>query len=328
MLESSQTSLTISEQVVREAIAWRVRLESRAQDDDVLHACEQWRQAEPEHEQAWQRLCMLDATFSKVAGSSTELVKQTILNTDSEVKLRGRRQAIKTLGGSALALASASWLSYEQGLLDPIYTDHSTRGEKAHVALTDNSQLWLNQHSSVSIEYRHDSRRVEVPRGEVHVSAAKDKRPFEVHSSHGVLSTVRAQFNLREGSDAAVIQVDEGEVWIAAHSGYARRVKAGEVVLFSQYDSEQLVAEMFDYSAWVNGFLSVRDIPLQQLLSELGRYRTGILRSDPRLANHPVSGVFQLNDHDLILKTLARTLGAELQYRTRFWVQLSLTASV
>ncbi|MCO7188097.1 MULTISPECIES: FecR domain-containing protein [unclassified Pseudoalteromonas] len=327
MLESSHTSLSISEEVVRQAIAWRVRLESRGQDGDIVRACEQWRQAEPEHEQAWQRLCMLDATFNKVTDSSTELVKQTIINTDSEVKLRGRRQAIKTLGGSAFALASVSWLSYEQGLLDPIYTDHSTRGEKAHVALADNSQLWLNQHSSVSVDYSDTWRRIEVPRGEIHLSAAKDKRPFEVHSSHGVLSTLWAQFNLREGKDASVIQVDEGEVWIAANSGYAQRVKAGEVVQFSQYDTDQLVAEMFDYSAWVNGFLSVRDIPLQQLLSELGRYRTGILRSDPKLAKHPISGVFQLNDHDLILKTLAHTLGAELQYRTRFWVQLSLKAN-
>ncbi|MCF2907577.1 FecR domain-containing protein [Pseudoalteromonas sp. DL2-H2.2] len=327
MWESSHTSLPISEEVVRQAIAWRVRLESRGQDGDILRACEQWRQAEPEHELAWQRLCILDATFNKVADSSSELVKNTIISTDNEVKFKGRRQAIKTFGGSALALASVSWLSHEQGLLEPIFTDHSTRADKAHVALADNSQLWLNQHSSVSVEYSDTWRRIDVPRGEIHLSAAKDKRPFEVHSSHGVLTTSQAHFNLREGTDASVIQVDEGEVWIEGLGGYARRVKAGEVMLFNQHESDQLDAEVFDYSAWVNGFLSVRDIPLQQLLGELGRYRSGILRSDPRLAKHLISGVFQLNDHDLILKTLARTLGAELQYRTRFWVQLSLKAN-
>ncbi|KZN60351.1 FecR domain-containing protein [Pseudoalteromonas luteoviolacea] len=322
MNSSQRTSVAIPEEVVRQAIAWRIKLESRGQDGATLQACERWRLAQPEHELAWQRLCNLDSTFNKVAQDAPTLAKQTIMETDSELESLSRRQALKNMGGSLCGILAVSWISYEQGWLDPIYADHVTDGSKALVKLADSSQLWLNQHSSVQVEFTDTKRAIKAARGEIHLTAASDRRPFEVTVSQGVLKTQQATFNLREEDDYSLLQVDDGEVWMHANSGYSRQINAGEVVKLADLAANSMNAERFDYSAWVDGVFSVRDIPLKTLLLELSRYRTGLLRSEPTLENHLISGVFQLNDHDLILKTLARTVGAELQYRTRYWVQL------
>ena len=55
---------------------------------------------------------------------------------------------------------------------------------------------------------------------------------------------------------------------------------------------------------------------------QFSRYRPGLLRWDPAVANLRVTGSFQLADTDRVLTLLAATLPVELQWRTRFWVTL------
>lgn len=66
--------------------------------------------------------------------------------------------------------------------------------------------------------------------------------------------------------------------------------------------------------------LLAQDMPLGSLISELSRYRTGILRCDPAVANQPVSGAFPVTDTDASLTLLAKTLPITVSYRTPWWV--------
>jgi len=72
--------------------------------------------------------------------------------------------------------------------------------------------------------------------------------------------------------------------------------------------------------AWARGQLVADEQRLGDFLAELGRYRPGLLRVDPRIAGLRLSGVFPLADTDRILDTLPSVLPVRLQWRTRYWV--------
>ena len=55
-------------------------------------------------------------------------------------------------------------------------------------------------------------------------------------------------------------------------------------------------------------------------LAEIARYRPGIVRCAPEVANLEVSGVFSLEDTDRALLNLTLGLPVDLVYRTRYWV--------
>jgi transmembrane sensor len=53
-------------------------------------------------------------------------------------------------------------------------------------------------------------------------------------------------------------------------------------------------------------------MPLGEFVSELARYRSGIVRCDPKIADLPVSGSFPVSDTDLALRMLVSTYPIQL----------------
>ena len=79
------------------------------------------------------------------------------------------------------------------------------------------------------------------------------------------------------------------------------------------------------YRGWqrqASGVLSVQQMPLAEFVSELGRYRPGLLRCAPEVAGLKVSGTYQLADTGQILQLLTRSLPVRVEYRTRYWVSI------
>ena len=67
----------------------------------------------------------------------------------------------------------------------------------------------------------------------------------------------------------------------------------------------------------------VQNMPLADFIAELSRYRTGMLRISPELADLSVTGVFTLSNTDLILQQLRASLPIKVQQLTRYWVSIS-----
>ncbi|MNT69671.1 fec operon regulator FecR [compost metagenome] len=72
--------------------------------------------------------------------------------------------------------------------------------------------------------------------------------------------------------------------------------------------------------SWSDGVLAAHDMRLEEFLAELARYRPGVIRCDPRVANLRVSGVYPLGNTDKVLDTLALTLPVSVRSMTRYWV--------
>jgi transmembrane sensor len=62
---------------------------------------------------------------------------------------------------------------------------------------------------------------------------------------------------------------------------------------------------------------------LAELLADLSRYRTGVLRCDPRIANLRVSGAFPIDNTDLALAALESGFSLRVNRYSRYWVNVS-----
>ena len=89
-------------------------------------------------------------------------------------------------------------------------------------------------------------------------------------------------------------------------------------------DVEPLDARIVD---WTRGVIKAERMSLASFAAELGRYRPGLLRCDPEVAQLEVSGAFQLHDTDQALHALTQVLPVEIRYRTRYWVTIAPISS-
>ena len=121
------------------------------------------------------------------------------------------------------------------------------------------------------------------------------------------------------------LTVLEGAVEVRLRDAEAphRVVQAGETVHFTRNRMEAPEPAFESDVAWRSGMLIVDALPLGDLLAELSRYRPGVLRCDPAVAELRVSGAFPLSNPDRSLSMLQTTYPLEVRYATRYWVTVT-----
>jgi transmembrane sensor len=311
----------IDPQILGEAADWLVQLHSGAATDEDHRAIQSWRGRSAQHAQAWQRAESILGDFRSVPGSiATQTLQQIGRN-----KGMGRRQALTRLGLLLLAGPTA-WLAYQRLPWQQWTADqHTAIGEQRKLTLPDGTHLILNTASSVNIAFSESERRIELIKGEVLITTAKDPaaryRPFIVRTPHGNARALGTRFSVRLDEQLSRVAVLEGAVEILpAHSVHKRVLEAGEQSAFS--DNSLMPVSSVDASAltWENGMLVAKDMRLVDLLAELGRYRPGMLRCHTAVAELRVSGAFSLRDTDASLRLLNDTLPISVSNMTRYWV--------
>ena len=321
--------IPLPDTIIRQAIAWRIRLESANQNFEITYekellACKNWRARDPMHELAWQRLEKIDSNFHTLSNNAPKLVQSTLLKTDAECQHINRRQALKTFAGTAFSLSVIGLVSHQQGLFNNLQADYSTQNEISQYTLEDNSHIWLNADTAIELDFDNKRRSILLSQGEMQLTVAPDPRPVNIITDYGLLSASDAQFLLRNEKNHSVLQVTNGSVMIQENRNQrVTQAVAGTVYQINRDSIKQLNNQIFDYSSWIEGIFSVRNMPLKDFLAELSRYRTGFLKCDPRLNQHLVSGIYQLHDTDLIMQTLALSARGEVRYRTRWWAEIT-----
>lgn len=315
--------------VVKEAANWLVRLHSGAAGEADHEAFARWRQARPEHEQAWQRAERLSRKFGAVA---PELGVPVLTR-----QARGNRRAIlKTLAALGVALP-AGWFGYRasRGEADGIY--RAGVGEQRPVVLADRSAVRLNTATDIAVRYSDNARLVELDRGEIYIETARDTpgqaRPFMVDTAHGRLRALGTRFTVRaldRDGGRTLLNVLEHRVEVVLRdSGERRIVEAGDSVRFSARAFEDVEPVRLPSSAapaWTRGILEADAMRLDAFLQELARFRPGIIRCAPEVAKLRVSGVFRIEDTDHVLDVIGQTLPVRIVRRTAYWVTVTAQA--
>ncbi len=313
----------ISEQVSLQAVEWLVALQAPDATRTTHEACQQWRNAHPDHERAWQHIESFGAELRK---HHSPLLHGALVREDSDKRVR-RRQAVKLFMVVAFT-GSGAW--YVQGRHER--ADHSTTtGEHRTVTLVDGTQIILNTASAIDVRFDETQRLVKLLRGEILVTTAPDAvnplatpRPFYVETQQGRLRALGTRFLVHQRTDDSKIAVFEGAVEIrpADAPDTPCIIRAGGQTSFSRTAIGEPQPADMQSSTWTTGVLVARDMHLTDFVAELARYRPGRLTCDPAIGHLRISGIYPLDDTDRVLDMLRRTQPVDIHSLTRYWVSV------
>lgn len=334
--------LPLSRAVAREAARWLMRLHAGDVRPAELERCARWRAADPEHERAWQRAEQLNRKLGLLpAGPSLQALDRP--------RRPDRRAAVKALVLLLTATPGGylAWREREAWTPGWAAQYRTAVGERCEIALADGGQVWLNTDSALDLAFRDAApgrpgeRLLLLRRGEIAVRTGRDvastaapPRPFVVQTAQGRIHALGTHFVVREweaarggpspAAETTQVSVQQGAVEIqpAAPGSAVCRVQAGESVRFDTQAAGPVARSEAHHDAWTRGQIQVRNQRLADFAAELGRYRRGVLRCTPEVAELRITGVFQLDRIEAVLAALPDTLPVRLAYRTRWWVTI------
>lgn len=310
--------------ILEEAAEWLMRLSEGALNPQELAQWQQWRTSSAECECAWQRAeCLL----SKLGGLPPELAIPA-LDRPSDPQRRAMLGRLAAL----LALAPATWAGWQLNERQGWTADyHSPIGERRQLTLADGSQLTLNTDTAIDVSFDAMQRLIRVRRGEILVQTAPDiqvpARPFRVSTEQGRMQALGTRFSVREDAGITRLAVLDGRVQIELFQRSQATpmiVVAGQKTEFSSSAIGPMTSADGSLTAWTQGMLVADGMRLGDFARELARYRHGVVRCDPAVAQVRISGAFPLDDNRRALNMLALTYPVKVStHLGGYWVTIS-----
>jgi len=315
------TPIQEQDQLIEQATRWVVLLRSGHASEAERQAFNAWRQQDPRHEQLCRQLETTLGVFQVPLsqGIGGKLVQRAINAPTSRRKILQR-----ALLGAGLAVGAGWLVSNGSGPLQQLSADITTgTGQRQTLQLQDGSELVLNARSAVDIDFGNHRRVIRLYSGEVLIKVASDHRPLIVQASGGEVYSRGAHVLVRDRDQECRAIALTAAVEIVSKGGDRLQLQKGQEVTFDRFSFGPVSSSRSSETAWVNGLLEVRDSPLSEVIDALRPYRSGVLRLDPAIAGLRVSGLFRLDNSDLVLDSLTRTLPIRLSRHSDLWVTLS-----
>ncbi|MDR2306489.1 MAG: FecR domain-containing protein [Paucimonas sp.] len=198
--------------------------------------------------------------------------------------------------------------------IQDLRADYSSGAQPRQVRLADQSRLTLDADTALTVDFAHGERRVRLLRGAAYFEVSHTGAPFLVDAKGGEVRVLGTRFEVREQDTGARVTVSSGRVAVSPGQGGApRELQSDQQLAYA--DGVAGVVEAVDSAgqlAWRQGWLSYHQVPLGQVVEDLGRYYPGrILLLDGELAQRRVSGSFLLNEPLAALDSLGKVLGFE-----------------
>lgn len=325
MAEALTTAPPCAEQLaVHEAARWFACLMAEDATPRDHLAWQAWLDASATHRQAWERLQTVRCAFSRVPGNVAAVVLT------QPTRRQAQRRSLLSLAGMGLLAGSIYGTVRDR---DPDAW-HTATGQQRKLQLDDGSQLYLNTATRVALDFNDARRRVVLRAGEILVQAHPDnaaratRRPFIVSTPHGDILPQEACFTVRLHDGSTRVEVLQQTATIRPGRAAAPPavyppvvlLQASQAVSFDGSGAGPIGVAVAGAAAWLHGQLAVVDRPLAEVIAELARYRPGILRCDPAVADLKVSGVFSLRDTDEALAAISDSFPVQVRRHTRYWV--------
>lgn len=325
-MEQSQSLLAhsaVDPKIRKQAADWIVKFQSGEMNENDRLAFEHWRTQSAAHRAVWQQIESVLDTFKQV---TPEIGHNTLRRAGQF----DRRRMIKTLGLVVIA-GPTGWLTWRYLPWESWAADIRTAtGEQKSIDLADGTHLVLNTDSAVNIIMNAAERRIQLQRGEIFVTTGQDPvaayRPFIVQTPHGTVRALGTQFSVRRFNEFTRVAVFQDAVEIRPVRAQAVTLQAGEQTDY-HIDSTRLLQPVeIAAASWTQGMFIARRMRLADLVGELSRYRSGVIRCHPDVADMPVSGAFPLLDTDASLALLEKTLPLRIGSISRYWVTIESDA--
>jgi len=309
------------------AAEWYAVLQDADTGPPQRAAWQRWLDARPEHRRAWAHVEAVSRRFALLRTDGERDAAEKALRVASR-RAPPRRQA----AGRILALGGAGilgWLAWRLTPLPAVVTawrsDYATGiGEQRDILLADDTRVWLNTRSAIDVDFNQDRRLVTLAGGEILIETGADarRRPFFVDTRYGRLQALGTRFTVRQTDDDVLLAVYDGQVRIRNLAGGVALVGAGEQKRYTAGGISMAAPADPAREAWSRGVILAENLPLADLIAELGRYHAGHTGVDPRIAGLRVVGRYPANDMDRTLAMLERDLPIRVQRTLPWWVTL------
>jgi transmembrane sensor len=317
----------IDRRIAREAANWFVRLQNSSAGAAEHAAGAEWRARHADHERAWQLAERFSGRAQQLAGDAGRAALERPRSLE-------RRQVLKTLAllivAAPLGFAAHRSLPWREWQAD----ERTATGEQRTLHLPDGGQIRLNTGSAVDIAYDDNVRRVRLIAGEMlfEVPHEQARRPFIVDTAEAEITLLGSRLLVRQYPQSTYLAALEGAVQIRPRLSRGddglMRLAAGQQTRVNSLAAEPAIALAQNRLDWLSNVLRAEKMRLDDFITELDRYRPGLLRCDPAVAGLLISGTFQLRDTDQILRALSQTLPVDIHYRTSYWVTITAREKV
>ncbi|MBL8270473.1 FecR family protein [Steroidobacter sp.] len=311
------------EPISEQAGFWDTRLRSPdCTDEDRAHFAA-WRDADPAHRAAFERLQTLLATLN--AGLNRADVRGLRDNVVTAVERRRRRKVWVAAACLALVVGGVATqaLQPQLGGIDNVESYSTQIAQRSTVSLRDGSILELNAGSQIEVSFSEQRRSVRLLAGQAMFRVAKDpSRPFVVRAANREIVAVGTEFDVRLDASSVQVTLLEGKVNVD-------RSDARDPAHQSLLPGQQLTAVLNSaairplgaagnapdvqirevnverVTAWRDGRVFVDDQPLAAAIEEMNRYsQKQIVVHDAALAAVRVNGVFRAGDQEAFVAVL------------------------
>jgi transmembrane sensor len=312
-----RAELPVSPAVVEQASEWLMLHWGGEMTDAQQRAFVLWQRADAEHARAWQRLQDLQQTLGRVPRDCAQAVLK-------DAPQRSRRDMLKLLSLILVTGATGYSLHSQKPWRGALADQHTAVGEIRRLTLEDGTRLDLDTDSAVDVLFSASHRRIRLIKGAILLETGHNpeylQRPLIVQTGAGEIQALGTRFCVAEAQQGIRVDLYTGMLEVRPIAAAAQRLVEGQSLWFDQDRLGVVTATDPNAGAWSEGHLIAERQPLGQFLSQLSRYRPGILRCDPAAAPLLITGVFPLADTDAILAALARSLPVRVQQATRYWV--------
>ncbi|WP_411035599.1 FecR family protein [Shinella sp. BYT-45] len=281
-----------------EALEWFVRIKDEKASPEDRRAFAQWIAADPAHAAAYERAQALWDRFDIIKPEYERLRKAGRI---------GRRDLL--LGGLVAAIVMpGAYVLTRPG----VFADHTTGiGERRTFTLADGSTVELGSYSSLSVNFTGRERRLTLHRGQGFFTVAPDvSRPFVAEAGAGATRALGTQFDVKSSDDTVTVTVVEHSVSVELPAVDPVEVGEGWQVSYSAGGIDPVQrTDLRTAQAWRQDRIVFEDVPLRTVLRELERYRRGrIVLMDDSIGNIPVTAIFETQQAEAALRTIADTL--------------------
>ena len=336
------TATQIDQNALDQAYAWLVALRGEKVSEKNLEDFSDWLTGDESHQSAWDQALNLWETMGAVshlpvdellADDPVESVNSSKVPADAQpVSGTGLLEKLQSLWkpmALAFSLAVVGFIVVfnfqPQG---EIYA--AGTGQYLAVTLADGSVVELNTNSEISVSLNEDIREIELIKGEVFFTVARDKdRPFIVDVAGATVRAVGTAFNIYRVTDqSAIVSVSEGIVRVEEAGGSSVATAQSQLLTVDEaleIDAVRGLSESnienAQATAWRNGQLLFENTSIGDAVEMLNRYlHKKVIVADDVSNSTKISGTFSSRQKKETLAAVAQALGLELSLRDDKWL--------
>ncbi|WP_419657186.1 FecR family protein [Desulfosarcina variabilis] len=336
---------------LKHAARWLVQAKDKSFTSEDRKMLEMWLDEDPANRKAfeemsdvWEHLGVVEPVFAPekkyapraVLTHQREAERKTSLKALFNLFFKPKKKlAVACISMAILVLFCLPVIKMH--FVEPVETFHpysTATGEQKTVTLSDGSILKMNVSSSVLVHMTKAYRRVEMNNGEIFFIVKPDsRRPFEVHTSKGLVRVLGTAFNVKDRKGGMAVDVDHGKVQVQSvpKGPEDRRVRALTLLAGHGADIDSTgrldpvrTSNIQQVLAWQQHQVVFKNTPLSSVLQELALYhKANIKLASEELGQKRITGTFDMLNLEQTLGIIATAASLQMKKDTSGTITLS-----